>query len=220
VNDVQLTQEFVEQGGTEFAPMSTPKNLDIALGFAGQGQCSLVLKFEIEGFINLGADIAFLSQHEGEQEYLYPPLTHIRVIGDPKMEAMDSQEVLVVRMVPSFGTWLPHTYMHTQHTQRERTCERERNSTRSQQRKTWLLLLNSRRPSSHRAPAVFAHARGDQCRPPPGRPGPYWYPGRWRALYLCICTSTASLSFCRLFAHEQPTSSQAPPHSPTRCCTC
>jgi hypothetical protein len=104
VNDVQLTQEFVEQGGTEFAPMSTPKNLDIALGFAGQGQCSLVLKFEIEGFINLGADIAFLSQHEGEQEYLYPPLTHIRVIGDPKMEAMDSQEVLVVRVVPSFGT--------------------------------------------------------------------------------------------------------------------
>ncbi len=46
-----------------------------------EGKAPTVFKIEI-GAIDRGADVRFLSQYPGEKEILFPPLSHIEVIGN------------------------------------------------------------------------------------------------------------------------------------------
>jgi len=87
-------------GGVEYALMSTTPDRSVALGYSGaETGKDLPTIFEIEiGKASIGADISFLSQFEGEREYLYPPLTHLQIVGMPRLETHNGQPLPIVRM--------------------------------------------------------------------------------------------------------------------------
>ena len=99
---VESSSEFQANGGSEFAPMSTTSNLDVAVAY-GMSQRSLLFKITSKNFMARGADISYLSCFPGEQEYLFPPLTFVRA---PLLNRM-----LIIRLeqpiAPSADTFRP-----------------------------------------------------------------------------------------------------------------
>ena len=56
-------------------------------------------RFEIEvGKTSIGADISWLSQFEGEKEYCYAPLTHLQLVGTPRLEQHSGTTLSIVRL--------------------------------------------------------------------------------------------------------------------------
>ena len=56
-------------------------------------------RFEIEvGKTTIGADISWLSQFEGEKEHCYAPLTHLQLVGAPRMEEHNGQKLSILRL--------------------------------------------------------------------------------------------------------------------------
>ncbi len=72
----------------------------MALGFSGVNKGKeLPTLFEIEvGKTSIGADISWLSQFEEEQEYCLPPLTHLQLVGTPRLEDHQGQQLSILRM--------------------------------------------------------------------------------------------------------------------------
>jgi hypothetical protein len=95
VNGLALTADFMAQGGTEFACMSTSANEATAANFAKAGANPMLFKYDTKNCADRGADVAFLSVYEGEAEVLYPPLTFLRFKAVQK-EQVGGVEVLVV----------------------------------------------------------------------------------------------------------------------------
>ena len=58
MKDLGLTMEFLKNGGTEFACLSTSASKDIAFNFA-KSALPLVFKFETKDFASRGANISF-----------------------------------------------------------------------------------------------------------------------------------------------------------------
>ena len=69
-----FTDNFMMQGGTEFACMSTSASSQQALAFSD----GLMFQYDTQNCIQRGADIAYLSVYPTEKEVLYPPLTFLR----------------------------------------------------------------------------------------------------------------------------------------------
>eukprot|EP01048_Picozoa_sp_COSAG05_P014530 COSAG05_NODE_1656_length_4329_cov_15.816548_4_plen_233_part_00 len=99
IDNMGLSKRFVEEGGTEFACVSTSAARDVALAFANS-KLPLVFKFESTDFTSRGADVSFLSVYPAEQEVLYPPLTYLRSMGEPELQDVGSQQILVVTVQP------------------------------------------------------------------------------------------------------------------------
>jgi hypothetical protein len=80
--------------------MSTSPVREVALGYAGVAAGEdLPTLFEIQvGKTSIGARISFLSQFEAEKEYLYSPLSHLQLIGSPKLVLHAGKAVSVVRL--------------------------------------------------------------------------------------------------------------------------
>ena len=56
-------------------------------------------RFEIHvGKTSMGADISAFSQFEDEKEYLYAPLTHIELVGQPRVERSEGRDLSVLRV--------------------------------------------------------------------------------------------------------------------------
>jgi hypothetical protein len=100
MKDLGLSTQFVAQGGTEYACMSTSASKDVACNFA-ISKCPLVFKFVTLDFMSRGADIAFLSVYESEAEVLYPPLTYLRSKGMAN-EVIGGHTMLVATVEPIF----------------------------------------------------------------------------------------------------------------------
>jgi len=80
--------------------MSTTPDRSVALGYSGVeiGE-DLPTIFEIEvGAASIGADISWLSQFAGEKEFLYAPLTHLQIVGTPRLEIHNGNQLSIVRM--------------------------------------------------------------------------------------------------------------------------
>jgi hypothetical protein len=86
---------FMEHGGTEFAPMSFTRDVDVAVGFAAGGGHATVLRARTANAVERGADVAYLSVYPGEQESLYPPLTYLRPIDTPAPVTIVSSNVQI-----------------------------------------------------------------------------------------------------------------------------
>jgi hypothetical protein len=64
-----------------------------------ESACDVRGRFEIEvGKTCIGADISAFSQFEGEQEYLFAPLTHLEVVGTPRVDHSLGVSVLRIRL--------------------------------------------------------------------------------------------------------------------------
>ena len=74
MRNVTAPRDFMRDGGTELAPMSTTTNLRVAVEYA-KSPSSLIFKIATKSFLERGANLAFVSAFPGEDEFLLPPLT-------------------------------------------------------------------------------------------------------------------------------------------------
>ena len=83
MKDVTTTKDFIQNGGTELAPMSTTTSMKVAVQYAkpAKSTSSLIFKINTKSFLERGANLAFLSAFPAEDEYLLPPLTCLRPTG-------------------------------------------------------------------------------------------------------------------------------------------
>jgi hypothetical protein len=68
---------FMENGGAEPAPMSTSRDMIVALNYGTEGSSmngSVLFKIVVRNDLEMGADIQWLSAFPQEAEVLYPPL--------------------------------------------------------------------------------------------------------------------------------------------------
>ena len=80
MKNLEVGDEFEQDGATEAAPMSTTSDLDIALGYSG-GERRLFFKLRTAGFMERGASLRWVSAFPDEDEVLYPPLTYLQPTG-------------------------------------------------------------------------------------------------------------------------------------------
>jgi hypothetical protein len=85
-----LPPEFFEPdeqgfaGGVEASFMSTTLSEEVARKYSGvnEGREATIFRLEL-GKTSIGADISWLSQFAGEREMVFPPRTHLQVVGEP-----------------------------------------------------------------------------------------------------------------------------------------
>ncbi|KAJ1489217.1 hypothetical protein T484DRAFT_1780562 [Baffinella frigidus] len=92
---LKVPQEFVEIGGTEFAPMSTTTDVKTALMFSAGGS-SVLFRLCTTNPLKRGADISFLSAFPEENEILFPPLTFLAPIRPPQEIRLGTDKLFIV----------------------------------------------------------------------------------------------------------------------------
>jgi hypothetical protein len=88
------------RGGVECGLMSTSPDREVAIGYSGVDTGKVLpTLFEIKvGKTSVAADISWLSQFEGEKEYLFGPLTHLQVVGQPEVVEHEGKEMSLVHL--------------------------------------------------------------------------------------------------------------------------
>ena len=79
MRNVDLPNQFLQEGGTEVSPMSTTANIQIALAYSAGAQ-GVLFCLHTSSAMERGADLSFLSCFPGESEFLYPPLTYLQPV--------------------------------------------------------------------------------------------------------------------------------------------
>ena len=102
MRSLQVSDDFMREGGSEKAPMSTTRELDVAVRYSASA-CSVLLKLETSNFRERGADLSFLSAFPGEAEVLYPPLTHLAPIRSQEVKTVEGVSFTVIEVRPSLG---------------------------------------------------------------------------------------------------------------------
>ena len=78
--NIQARNDFLENGGTELAPMSTSRTLAVALRYlSGMSldQGAVLFRVVVTNKLSMGADLSWLSAFPDEGEVLYPPMTFL-----------------------------------------------------------------------------------------------------------------------------------------------
>jgi len=89
------------RGGVECGLMSTSPTKEVAIGYSGVDTPGKVLPtlFEIKvGKTSVAANISWLSQFEGEKEYLFGPLTHLQVVGQPEFVEHEGKQMSLIHL--------------------------------------------------------------------------------------------------------------------------
>jgi hypothetical protein len=102
MRDTEVTDSFMQHGGTELAPMSTTTKLEVAVRYS-TAATSLLFKLRTDSFMQRGASIQFLSAFPDEEEVLYPPLTFLKPTGKPLSVIFKGRMYMVVEVAPQFG---------------------------------------------------------------------------------------------------------------------
>jgi hypothetical protein len=95
MKDMAVAKQFEERGGTEMACMSTSADKGEALKWA-ESRVPLLLQFEIENHMQCGADISWLSMYPEEKEWLFPPLTYLKVLKTSKTKSGEGKKRIPV----------------------------------------------------------------------------------------------------------------------------
>jgi hypothetical protein len=98
--NLELTEKFKREGGTELGCMSTSTKMHIVAGYAKSAQ-PLVFRINSDDFMSCGADISWLSVYPTEAEVLYPPLTFLRYIKEQRIK---NSLGIVVDVKPTFSS--------------------------------------------------------------------------------------------------------------------
>ena len=102
MRDISLPEKFVKEGGTEFAPMSTTSNLEIAMEYSASSR-AVLLRLRTDNFLKRGADVSWLSAFPAESEFLYPPLTFLKPHGEPERITIGECNYWVLDVTPEFA---------------------------------------------------------------------------------------------------------------------
>ena len=82
LRDAAVPDEFITTGGTENAPMSTTRSLEVAMRYSASAM-PMLMRLNVGTFMQLGADLSFVSAFPDEDEVLYPPLTYLESMSPP-----------------------------------------------------------------------------------------------------------------------------------------
>ena len=104
MRNLDVPADFLVEGGTEFAPMSTSSNLHVALRYSDKVPRRLLFKVKTRSFIDRGADLRYLSAFPDEVEFLYPPLTYLHPTGKHDVVIAGTVEYTVVEVEPRFAS--------------------------------------------------------------------------------------------------------------------
>ena len=80
MRNVKVQDDFLRNGGTESAFMSTSSDLSVAVRYC-LSENSVLFKIVSQDFMSTGADVQWFSAFPQEAEVLYPPLTYLRPTG-------------------------------------------------------------------------------------------------------------------------------------------
>ena len=102
MRDTDVTDSFMQHGGTELAPMSTTTKLDVAVQYSSASS-SLLFKLRTDSFMQRGASVEWLSCFPAEEEILYPPLTFLKPTGKRVTFSHKGRLFTVIEVKPQFG---------------------------------------------------------------------------------------------------------------------
>ena len=104
-SNMKIPEEFMADGGTELAPMSTTTDLNVALTYALKGASAPAVIFRIVTDNNLsrGPDLKWISLFPGESETLFPPLTYIQPTGKTQVLMHAGCQATVVEVRPTLA---------------------------------------------------------------------------------------------------------------------
>jgi hypothetical protein len=100
MKDLQVSSDFMTQGGTEPGCMSTSTEKDVVAQYSLSAN-PLVFRVTSYGFMDFGASISWLSVYPKEKEILYPPLTYLKYVKTTPIEGSDGVVVDVLPVFPS-----------------------------------------------------------------------------------------------------------------------
>jgi len=103
MRDLTVDSSFMEDGGTEIAPMSTTTSLEVAIKYSSSSS-SVLLKLTTSSFMQRGADLSFLSAFPAEAEVLYPPLTFLQPVRRFEITLGNGAQYSVIEVVPHIGS--------------------------------------------------------------------------------------------------------------------
>jgi hypothetical protein len=95
-------------GGTELAVTSATSDFNVAASFllptdhswtAGKKD-ALIMKFVIDGFMQFGAQIDWLSVNPAEHEVIYPPMCYLQPTGRYQAEDRPGVRLVVIEVHP------------------------------------------------------------------------------------------------------------------------
>jgi hypothetical protein len=104
--DMQVTPEFLANGGTEPAPMSATRDSKVAAGYAirnGQTSRALLFKIVTDNNLQRGANLDWVSMFPGEKETLYPPLVFMQATGETETNVIGDVTLDVVEIKVTIG---------------------------------------------------------------------------------------------------------------------
>jgi hypothetical protein len=108
MRDSCATTEFLNHGGTEIAPMSVTSQLEVAIRYCASETGSVLFRLRADSFMQLGADLRFLSCFPGEDDMLYPPLTYLKPLGEPREVTVTNEDgalrFTVIDVQPHMGS--------------------------------------------------------------------------------------------------------------------
>lgn len=96
MRNLDVSQTFMDQGGTEMGFMSTTTSLEVAVKYS-LAKNSLLLKIVPQTFMATGADVSWLSAFPSESEMLYPPLTYLRPTGAWRDVVVDRADGMIIK---------------------------------------------------------------------------------------------------------------------------
>ena len=99
---LKVTGSFIEQGGTELAPMSTTTDIRVAAQYALSSE-SVLLRLKIDSVLARGADLQWLSAFPNEAEVLYPPLTFLQPTGRTQRISIRGFNFHVIEVKPQIA---------------------------------------------------------------------------------------------------------------------
>ena len=105
---LEVKNTFLQEGGTELAPMSTSTNLKVAAQYSctgAFGETALIMKLKIDknDFMSYGAGLKWLSAFPGEDERLYPPLTYLKPTSRKQSEIVEGINFKIVEVEPTLN---------------------------------------------------------------------------------------------------------------------
>jgi len=101
MRDVEVLDDFYSNGGTELAPMSTSRDLSVALHYSAKADKRLIFKIATDTFMSRGANLLFLSAFPDEVEFLYPPLTYLQPTGNEETVMANEIQFQIIEVVPN-----------------------------------------------------------------------------------------------------------------------
>eukprot|EP01043_Picozoa_sp_COSAG02_P012855 COSAG02_NODE_505_length_20935_cov_38.509119_12_plen_571_part_00 len=102
MKDLGITGQFLTEGGTDYACVSTTASQEVAVLNFAASSLPLVFRIVTKNSINRGADISFLSVFPHEQEFLYPPLTYLHCVKMER-ETLCGVQMLVATVEPTMA---------------------------------------------------------------------------------------------------------------------